>query len=575
MKSFFPSSSKQETNATARIYQPLAERQFRVLRFLPGITINATLKVLDIDQAPKYLALSYTWGPTRGEDDGEILSQHGILVNGMNFSIRANLHDALIHMLPMLEDQQFPLFVDAICINQRDEKEKATQVKLMRWIYDRAAGVHGWLGVPEADIEAQFAIEAILDSNAALDQRRRDLGDVSLARLLFLHKETVLPVPGTETYRRWLALADLLTQNYWGRTWIMQEATGPARTSFWFGKHRFDRDHLKAIAAIALEYSNMDDAELRFVEAFGIRAPSVHLLIFSDIRNEHEILLKELYYIFRHTRCSDSRDKVFAARGLATDIPANSLLPDYTKSFEDVFTEVATYYLSTDGDLDLLGYVDHDPASPNSSIPSWVPDWRRKLVRTVDPISGYNACGEARRPGPLVFGRTLSTNGKRVDTIQFRTWPFDGGHRRDIQKYVPTDSSLEYIYTQESKGDAFLRTVVGDKSKGDRGAKMDWSIYDDCQTEKDEDRRNRLDNAMLCLCTGRSFCTTTNNYMGVFPAAARVGDIIVVLVSGNVPYVLRHKVGDRFKYIGACYVHGIMDGEAMRNGRDLERFVLE
>ena len=44
---------------------------------------------------------------------------------------------------------------------------------------------------------------------------------------------------------------------------------------------------------------------------------------------------------------------------------------------------------------------------------------------------------------------------------------------------------------------------------------------------------------------------------------AEEGDLIYALFGGSVLYVLR-LAGDRFMLVGECYVHGLMDGEAMQ-----------
>jgi hypothetical protein len=88
-----------------------------------------------------YEALSYVW-------DSD-LSPQAITLNGCAFSVTGNLHAALWN----LRDRQLErvLWVDALCINQGDNKEKETQIPLMRSIYAQAARVIVWLGPPLED----------------------------------------------------------------------------------------------------------------------------------------------------------------------------------------------------------------------------------------------------------------------------------------------------------------------------------------------------------------------------------------------------------------------------------------
>lgn len=62
---------------------------------------------------------------------------------------------------------------------------------------------------------------------------------------------------------------------------------------------------------------------------------------------------------------------------------------------------------------------------------------------------------------------------------------------------------------------------------------------------------------------GYSLGKSTDEHIGMFPSSARKGDPICVLFGGHIPFVLRHFEGTHHHYIGECYMHGWMDGEAM------------
>jgi hypothetical protein len=53
------------------------------------------------------------------------------------------------------------------------------------------------------------------------------------------------------------------------------------------------------------------------------------------------------------------------------------------------------------------------------------------------------------------------------------------------------------------------------------------------------------------------------------PRGSEIGDTICILLGGCVPFVLRDTGDGYFKFIGECYIHGIMDGEAM-DSQDIE-----
>jgi hypothetical protein len=59
----------------------------------------------------------------------------------------------------------------------------------------------------------------------------------------------------------------------------------------------------------------------------------------------------------------------------------------------------------------------------------------------------------------------------------------------------------------------------------------------------------------------RKFFVSPLGRIGWVPFRTKVGDQICVFFGMRVPVVLRHH-GERWEFIGACYVHGVMDGEA-------------
>jgi len=60
----------------------------------------------------------------------------------------------------------------------------------------------------------------------------------------------------------------------------------------------------------------------------------------------------------------------------------------------------------------------------------------------------------------------------------------------------------------------------------------------------------------------RNLMRTCGGYLGLGPKSASIGDQIVLLKGGRVPYVLRNAGSNKFEVVGECYVHGVMQGEA-------------
>jgi len=67
-------------------------------------------------------------------------------------------------------------------------------------------------------------------------------------------------------------------------------------------------------------------------------------------------------------------------------------------------------------------------------------------------------------------------------------------------------------------------------------------------------------------CHPDAFFTTPEGIVGLCSAPARIGDKVVVLNGGNVPYLLRAEDGEddskvesaRYKFVGECYLDGYM-----------------
>ncbi|RFU23737.1 hypothetical protein B7463_g12600, partial [Scytalidium lignicola] len=87
-------------------------------------------------QDQEYEALSYVWGEIDGENT--------MLCEGEPLYITPNLAAALTRLRSA--DRPRALWVDAICINQEDKKEKTQQVQKMGHIFANATQVIIWLG---------------------------------------------------------------------------------------------------------------------------------------------------------------------------------------------------------------------------------------------------------------------------------------------------------------------------------------------------------------------------------------------------------------------------------------------
>lgn len=73
----------------------------------------------------------------------------------------------------------------------------------------------------------------------------------------------------------------------------------------------------------------------------------------------------------------------------------------------------------------------------------------------------------------------------------------------------------------------------------------------------------------------RRLMVTEEGFLGVAPRRAQKGDIVCVLYGCSVPVALRRCCNDDessnlYKFVGECYMDGMMDGEALSSGREIQ-----
>jgi len=149
-------------------YQPLPEVPFeiRLINLYPGgfdDTIYCTIYHVNVDERrprTQYTALSYVWGDPTQETKTIQFCYHqpSTTENACtwpsapfagadcyrSFQVTTKLERALRHLRDRTSERI--LWVDAICINQSDVKEKLSQIELMSEVYNNAVEVRIWLG---------------------------------------------------------------------------------------------------------------------------------------------------------------------------------------------------------------------------------------------------------------------------------------------------------------------------------------------------------------------------------------------------------------------------------------------
>jgi Heterokaryon incompatibility protein (HET) len=578
------------------IYQPLKDQDIRLIKFLPqdglsnGDQRRCRLITTPLDQAPPYVALSYTWGTN--------VSERTITVNDIQLPITKNLAEAIDGLFEFVTKQKLYFWADFICIDQSNVIERGHQVQLMSLIYESAHQVAIWLGPHTHNSELLFSKMREWESE---EQKLRDRNSKlpnSVANEAYL---AYLQSMGPNSKALFEALDMMLCRQWWTRAWVVQEATAihNSRTLLFCGDTVITWICLaRNLYRWNVLHNDIGPAKLNLNFLTVINRISK----WRSAGSQTDLLVILSY--LRKFGCQDPRDKVYAALGMAIDIKRGDIVPDYSQSCVAVYQSVVKWCINSEKDhaLDFLGYVAR-PSQVHSTgdddMPSWVPDWRlgiraypfRKYWGDEKRYLGqpYNA-GISRTSHIHINGSNLFVHGFVVDQVldvqslsHSRPLTSIEESLRKLRHRPAITSSgiLGNIYvTGESMEEALSRTFVADigyedpdRGKVSRNFRVDWDLinikYNNTVDPKNRLRKERMLRDISTAWWLRKLFVTRNGYIGLCPDDCLADDLICVFNGGSVLYALREcsdkensTQGSTFKFMGECYVHGLMDGEA-------------
>ena len=559
------------------LYKPLAEDEIRIL-FLHSASdsslpesIECTLKTVLLsnykDRNVLYLyhtaydALSYVWGTEPATST--------IQVNGDPFAIHPNLVSAL----RCFQDNRFTraLWVDALCIDQDDLKERTQQVALMPKIYGFANEVLIWLGPLDADIVFLFKF---IDAWTSSTSRQR-LNDIAqLERAIHMTKEKILSNP------------------WFTRIWVVQEFAVANAVVFCCGKARLRPDKFMRF----LQEQNAPYTSHTYNRPFDSQPwiAEMGLLVSYSVENTWQDAqskdLHGLLAMLRSREASDPRDKAFALAGLA-DRHVLHGLPDflaarYDRSVLQAYTATVCYCLEAERSASILcsaGLKMDDP-----SWPSWVPDWSvvappntrlkgTKRYKTLCDDEYVFRSREIRRKTLRLFPRGSSF---RVPSREKASAVNANGNTLSIRGVLV--GSLESLWDQASTPS--LSGALG--THFERVALMPgpyWETFGQggCNQAQRQNRARELTEDVLddfaCTAMPRTLGFLENGMPVYGPSNMRTGDFVAMMLGCVVPLVFRDfsphggiSWPRKCRLVGECYVHGLMDYEQADERGEIE-----
>ncbi|CAG8980319.1 hypothetical protein HYALB_00013151 [Hymenoscyphus albidus] len=373
---------------------------------------------------PRYLALSYTWGPPQ--------PSHTISINNAPFKIGQSLFEALSQLRSNID---LPIWIDAICIDQMNTAEQGPQLEKMYDIYSHAERTIIWLGNGKSSTPALFEHLERLGNDAITagiwDLQERDFkmwyerGDPRTAEIKSKLENLMISSRNADPPFPLDSLFHLSHEVPWfRRVWILQELSAAKDYEFMYGSSTIPGDSFIAGYFFVTIWEGIELQSMTGNGPLPQNGLSFAQIIFQRLMrkdengNELPISLSSraattLGTRRRHHRkggltltghlnraftlTSDAaigatmeKDRIYGILGLASDKETLGIQYDCRSetTFQEVYTDVAKK-LAMNGNLDILmlcraGFsreYPYDQTTRDPNLPSWAPDWSKPIRR--------------------------------------------------------------------------------------------------------------------------------------------------------------------------------------------------
>ncbi|KAH6967112.1 heterokaryon incompatibility protein-domain-containing protein [Fusarium venenatum] len=349
---------------------------FRLIQLEQGrddAQLIISLRSTTLDDAPPYEAVSYVWGDANALVPVQIMDDKA---QTFHVAIPVNCHAALKRLRRF--DSPRTLWIDSICINQALSAEKAHQLNLMSFIYQKARQVVVYLG--EGTHDTDVAMRCILELDQPSDYGTRS--------------EVVEKPSPTLDERE--AVRVLFDRPWFYRVWILQEITFAHRAIVVCGAHEVEWESFRKFyhwnvsnrwmnhLPYSLDYSVSPTLRGGYFLPYGERLMKMlidtRLCGATDPRDKLYAILPLL-----DRDQEEMRSKVEYHKEIWKDEDEDEdpdhwntlehslrIQVNYDHTVKQVYTDLAMLLLQSNG-LDVLRQVIKDSAV--HGLPSWVPDW--------------------------------------------------------------------------------------------------------------------------------------------------------------------------------------------------------
>ncbi|GKU12962.1 heterokaryon incompatibility protein or allele [Fusarium langsethiae] len=450
--------------------------EIRLLDLLPPTAsggLSGRVRRFSIGSTPTFVSVSHVWGDKKADRAISLESGCGI----KNLQISHNLESFLVNMLchtpeslPQIWEgsERLPMWIDMVCIDQMDIREKAFQILLMRDIYSRASSVVVW--IHEYDNYLRYAFQYL-----------RRIGRYGLG-------EEVLFDP-----MGWDAIRRLLGCEWFHRRWVIQESVLPKDAIFLCGPDSISMNELFRgidMAVNALLARPRPTKKLKPANTGEVRP----IRVLRELRQALETDKDQfgLFWLMEHlrfTRATFAHDQIYSLLGVCNPQEAAATSVRYDLEPEEVYRRSTILHADIHGNLEFLGLcapqqrdticsgTAETPVLRPFTGPSWVPNWHSQKLRRCLGISDighqrefFNASG-AVPFNPSFEGKQLTVSGVLVDKIRSigdfcprdKAFDFSDADSDVYQQYLdfwmtPVDEPAPYS-DAVSRAETFIRTL--------------------------------------------------------------------------------------------------------------------